>query len=62
MDEFQALLFKNTDLEGFQTSITEWGQADLLALINMAEAELTRQNTVDAVQAIESIGSALNHE
>lgn len=46
MDDFQALLHRNTDLEGFQTSISEWSQADLLTLINMAEAELARQNQV----------------
>jgi hypothetical protein len=46
LDEFQALLYRNTDLDGFQTSISEWSQIDLLALINAAEAELTKRHAV----------------
>lgn len=43
LDELQALLSRNTDLEGFQTSIDYWSQGDLLALIELANAELVRQ-------------------
>lgn len=43
LDEFQGLLLANTDLEGFQTPIDCWSQGDLVRLLDIANAELTRQ-------------------
>lgn len=44
--EWDALLDRNSDLDGSPCELAEWSQADLLALINAAEAELTKRNAV----------------
>lgn len=45
MDEWYSLLANNVDADRNPLDISEWSQVDLMALINAAEAELTRRHS-----------------